>query len=141
MKKFLRNNSGVTMMEVLITVAVLAIVVVPCLSSFVVAQRGNVLARQTADTYTQASNLIEMLKGVELTDAEKSEGKKTWQEAVIEAMQAYDQAADAVTAFAEPHAIPGSTDGSVYLIVYVYEGALDQKPEGDTYLLKGVITQ
>ena len=62
MRKFLKNQKGVTMMEVLVTVALLAIVVVPCLSSFVMAQKGNVLAAQTYNEYTAAQNLMEELK-------------------------------------------------------------------------------
>ena len=62
MRKFLKNQKGVTMMEVLVTVALLAIVVVPCLSSFVMAQKGNVLAAQTYNKYTAAQNLMEELK-------------------------------------------------------------------------------
>ena len=49
-------------MEVLVTVALLAIVIVPCLSSFVMAQKGNALAAQTQNEYTQAQNLMEELK-------------------------------------------------------------------------------
>lgn len=63
MRKLLKNHKGLTMVEVLVTVALLAIVIVPCLSSFVVAQRGNVLAKQTYDEYTAAANLMEELKG------------------------------------------------------------------------------
>lgn len=128
MRKFLKNNSGVTMMEVLITVAILAIVVVPCLSSFVVAQRGNVLARQTADTYTQASNLIETLKGEEVTE--------TWSENILNAVNASrENTADGITAFAE---IPKDKN---YVIVYVYAGDLEvtEKPEDTEPILKGVI--
>ena len=62
MKKFIKNHKGVTMMEVLVTVALLAIVIVPCLSSFVMAQKGNALAAQTQNEYTQAQNLMEELK-------------------------------------------------------------------------------
>ena len=51
-------------MEVLVTVALLAIVIVPCLSSFVMAQKGNALAAQTQNEYTQAQNLMEELKGI-----------------------------------------------------------------------------
>ena len=62
MRRMLKNQKGLTMMEVLLTVALLAIVIVPCLSSFVVAQRGNVLAAQTRNEYTKAQNLMEELK-------------------------------------------------------------------------------
>lgn len=72
MRKFLKNQKGITMMEVLVTVALLAIVVVPCLSSFIVAQRGNVLAEQTYNEYTKASNLIEELKSLEFAKVEEA---------------------------------------------------------------------
>ncbi len=74
MRKLLKNHKGLTMVEVLVTVALLAIVIVPCLSSFVVAQRGNVLAKQTFDEYTAAANLMEELKGevVSCTTAEEA---------------------------------------------------------------------
>lgn len=62
MRKLLKNHRGVSMVEVLITVAILAIVVAPCLAAFVTAQRGNVLAKETAAQYTEASNLMEELK-------------------------------------------------------------------------------
>ena len=64
MKKFIKNHKGVTMVEVLVTVAMLAIVVAPCLSSFVMAQRGNVKAAETQAAYTAAANLMEELKGL-----------------------------------------------------------------------------
>lgn len=75
MKRLWKNHKGVTMMEVLVTVGILAIVVVPCLSSFIVAQRGNVLAKQTYNEYTQAANLIEELKG--MTDADVAQRLNT----------------------------------------------------------------
>ena len=62
MRKLLKNHRGVSMVEVLLTVAILAIVVAPCLAAFVTAQRGNVLAKETAAQYTEASNLMEELK-------------------------------------------------------------------------------
>ena len=63
MRRFFKNQQGITMIEVLVTVAILAIVVVPCLSAFVMAQKGNVKAAQTTDAYTEAANLMEELKG------------------------------------------------------------------------------
>lgn len=65
MKKLWKNHKGVTMMEVMVTIAMLGIVVVPCLSSFVIAQRGNVLAKQTYGEYTLAANLMEELKATD----------------------------------------------------------------------------
>ena len=65
MRKLWKNHKGVTMMEVMVTIAMLGIVVVPCLSSFVIAQRGNVLAKQTYGEYTLAANLMEELKATD----------------------------------------------------------------------------
>ena len=121
MKRFIKNNSGITMMEVLITVAILAIVVVPCLSSFVVAQRGNVLAKQTTEAYTQASNLMETLKGTEYSKENIL--------AVLNALRENDT--DGITAFA-------SINDS-YIIVSVYAGELDAEPTDVDPILKGVI--
>ena len=121
MKRLIKNNSGITMMEVLITVAILAIVVVPCLSSFVVAQRGNVLAKQTTEAYTQASNLMETLKGTEYSKENIL--------AVLNALRENDT--DGITAFA-------SINDS-YIIVSVYAGDLDAEPTDVDPILKGVI--
>ena len=121
MKRLIKNNSGITMMEVLITVAILAIVVVPCLSSFVVAQRGNVLAKQTTEAYTQASNLMETLKGTEYSEKNIC--------AVLNAL--YENKTDGITAFA------GVNDS--YTIVSVYVGELEEEPTDVDPILKGVI--
>ncbi len=64
MRKILKNHKGISMVEVLVTVALLAIVVVPCLSSFIVAQKGNVQAKKTYNEYTRAANLMEELKSL-----------------------------------------------------------------------------
>ena len=77
MKKFLKNQKGITMMEVLVTVGLLAIVIVPCLSSFVMAQRGNALASQVYYEYTEAQNLMETLKGIQVPEGE--DGLADWQ--------------------------------------------------------------
>lgn len=69
MRRLLKNHKGVTMMEVMVTIAMLGIVVVPCLSSFVIAQRGNVLAKQTYGEYTLAANLMEELKATDDVEA------------------------------------------------------------------------
>ena len=133
MKRFIKNNSGITMMEVLITVAILAIVVVPCLSSFVVAQRGNVLAKQTTEAYTQASNLMETLKGVQV--AENVEPTyAAWLDAVKSALTKYNESTEVITAFIEQ-----GEDGEPYLIVSVYAGELDAEPTDVDPILKGVI--
>ena len=119
MRKFLKNQKGVTMIEVLVTIAILAIVVVPCLSSFVMAQRGNVKAAETEQAYTAAANFMEELKG------DPSE-----LEALTPVMKDDVQIA---TAFSE--------EIDNYYIVTIYAGVLDDKPASSDIqpILKGVI--
>lgn len=123
MKKFLNNHKGVTMIEVLITVAILAIVVTPCLSAFVMAQRGNVKAAETQAAYTAAANLMEELKGA----------NSEWIDDIYNGPK-YDQNAN-ITVF-----IDKNMEGQLYYIVTIYEGDWTGNdvvlPE---YLLKGVI--
>ncbi len=120
MRKFLKNQKGVTMIEVLVTIAILAIVVAPCLSAFVMAQRGNVKAAETERVYTAAANFMEELKG------DPSE-----LEALTPVMKDDVQIA---TAFSE------KADDSYY-IVTIYAGVLDDKPASSDIkpILKGVI--
>lgn len=121
MKKFLNNHKGVTMIEVLITVAILAIVVTPCLSAFVMAQRGNVKAAETQAAYTAAANLMEELKG-NLGNNDK----------VL-----YDSD-KIITAFLTPQ----EGNAPEYYIVTIYAGEYGLEadiPEGVEPILKGVI--
>ncbi len=124
MKRFLKNQRGVTMMEVLVTVGLLAIVVVPCLSSFVMAQKGNALAKQTYQEYTDAVNLMEELKADAAQD-----GILDVEERVQELNGAYDR----ITATAEQN--------GTYYVITVYLGELsEQEIEQQTeYILKGVV--
>ena len=133
MRKFLKNQKGVTMIEVLVTIAILAIVVTPCLSAFVMAQRGNVKAAETKQAYTAAANLMEELKG----DAAKRSvvlkedvPEKKWVDSekkitVLYAMTTYE------------------TDGTekTYYTVTIYAGDYSETdvPEGVEPVLKGVI--
>ena len=131
MKKFFNNHKGVTMIEVLVTVAILAIVVAPCLSAFVMAQRGNVKAAETQATYTAAANLIEELKGIARAEqdvaerlAERLDGTKVNQNDGVHVVY---------------------KDCDTYWNVWVYAGedtnlALEtDDPVPDGYILKGVI--
>lgn len=131
MRKFLKNHKGVTMVEVLVTVAILAIVVAPCLSAFVMAQRGNVKAAETQAAYTAAANLMEELKG--------SQEKR---EAVF-SVEAPDETKwvnsdKTMTLFYEESTY--NTD-NVYYTVEIYVGDYSEKevPEGVEPILKGVI--
>ena len=138
MKKFLKNHKGVTMVEVLLTVAMLAIVVAPCLSAFVVAQRGNVLAKQTFDSYTVAANLIEELKSLDdMTLPERLDNE----EYTVNGVKINDH--DGVCVIYE--AVNDSNGTLAYYVVWIYNGEEDNyaKDEADVpegYILKGVIT-
>ena len=122
----MKNHKGVTMMEVMVTVAILGIVVAPCLSSFVIAQRGNVLAKQTYGEYTEAANVIESLKSV-------PEGS-TWAEQIEKEIQAVqDIETDNISVFGDFK----SSDS--YYEIRIYTGEHETEPEGQETILKGVI--
>lgn len=124
MRKFLKNQKGVTMIEVLVTIAILAIVVTPCLSAFVMAQRGNVKAAETKQAYTAAANLMEELKGT----------PKTIEEIIEEqgANKLYD-AEKNITVFFDK-------EGTQYYVVSIYTGEHSSKPDSDVEpIVKGVI--
>lgn len=125
MRKFLKNQKGVTMIEVLVTIAILAIVVVPCLSSFVMAQRGNVKAAETERVYTAAANFMEELKG----DASL----------LSEASGKLQDDGKVVTAFYV--ATTYDTDKTYYTVA-IYAGEHEQEPDqnsGIEPIIKGVI--
>lgn len=126
MRKFLKNQKGVTMIEVLVTIAILAIVVTPCLSAFVMAQRGNVKAAETKQAYTAAANLMEELKGGT---------PKTIEEIIEEqgANKLYD-AEKNITVFFDKE------EGTQYYVVSIYTGEHSSKPDSDVEpIVKGVI--
>ena len=133
MRKFLKNQKGVTMIEVLVTIAILAIVVTPCLSAFVMAQRGNVKAAETKQAYTAAANLMEELKG----DADKRSEvlkedvpEKKWVDSekkitVLYAMTTYETY---------------GTEKTYYTVtIYAGDYSATDVPEGVEPVLKGVI--
>ena len=120
MRRFWNNQKGVTMIEVLVTIAILAIVVTPCLSAFVMAQRGNVKAAETQQAYTAAANLMEELKGnlgnIDGTDVLYDSDK-------------------IITAFLTPQ----EENELEYYIVTIYAGEYEEIPEGVEPILEGVI--
>ena len=122
---FLKNHKGVSMVEVLVTVAMLAIVVVPCLSSFVMAQRGNAKAAETQAAYTAAANLMEELKG------EPSEVPKLFETSAIIYVKEHN-----LTAVRQQ-----TPSESGYYIVTIYAGNWTEEGQSlpDEYLIKGVI--
>ena len=135
---FLKNHKGVSMVEVLVTVAMLAIVVVPCLSSFVMAQRGNAKAAETQAAYTAAANLMEELKGLDDVDSVANR---------LDMEYPKD----------DPAVKPNKDDGirviyeavnegaTIYYKIWIYAGEGDNKMKEndsdvtDDYILKGVI--
>lgn len=137
MKKFIKNHKGVTMMEVLVTVALLAIVIVPCLSSFVMAQKGNALAAQTQNEYTQAQNLMEELKAIP-----SNNDVETWKGKIIEKINATTTDAggnpinDGISVFYD------YDNSHNYYEVRIYAGEFEEEPTGegaDQPIIKGVI--
>ncbi len=125
MRKLWKNHKGVTMIEVLVTVAILAIVVAPCLSAFVMAQRGNVRAAEVTNTYTAASNLMEELKG----------GMHTLSGDVGEFTKITGDD-NLVTAFCE------NKGGYYFVTIYAGTFEADEDPsEGTEPILEGVIVR
>ena len=59
MKGFRRNNRGLSLVELIVSVAILAIIVLPLLSSFVTATRTNVKARNKFRATNVADNIME----------------------------------------------------------------------------------
>ena len=134
MRKLLKNHKGVTMIEVLVTVAILAIVVVPCLSAFVMAQRGNVKAKETFETYTAAANLMESWK------SERAVPNDFFGETIEEGVlyRAYIEEEDLTVTCLRDKEV-----GLDYYIITIYAG---NWVEGDPqlpseYLIKGVVAQ
>lgn len=133
MRKFWKNHKGVTMVEVLVTVAILAIVVAPCLSAFVMAQRGNVKAAEAQAAYTAAANLMEELKGLPIGSIpDRLDNDKSKE----------INAGDGVHVIYEPVEKPDDT--IAYYTVWIYNGEGDntvkvEETVPDGYILKGVI--
>jgi prepilin-type N-terminal cleavage/methylation domain-containing protein len=134
MRKFWINQKGVTMIEVLVTIAILAIVVTPCLSAFVMAQRGNVKAAETQQAYTAAANLMEELKGVGIANV----GQRLDNGHEVDGVRVND--------FDGVHVIYNLVEGEKqYCEIWIYngEGANKDMKEAEflpqDYILKGVI--
>lgn len=68
--KFNKNNSGFTLLELLISVAILALIVIPILNSFLLSARLNAKANQKHRATMVAENVMEKLKGNTLDEIE-----------------------------------------------------------------------
>lgn len=90
-KKNLKSNKGFTLVEVLIAIAILAIIVVPLLRAFVVSANTNAKARRTMRATTLAQNVIEELKAYSLDEsAEQYLGRKTGNHVIDDAKESYE---------------------------------------------------
>ena len=66
--KRLKNNQGLTLVELIVSIAILAIIVLPLLTSFVQATRTNVKAKNKQYATEAAQNIMEGLQNVSLED-------------------------------------------------------------------------
>ena len=66
--KRLKNNQGLTLVELIVSIAILAIIVLPLLTSFVQATKTNVKAKNKQYATEAAQNIMEGLQNVSLED-------------------------------------------------------------------------
>ena len=66
--KRLKNNQGLTLVELIVSIAILAIIVLPLLTSFVQATKTNVKAKNKLHATEVAQNIMEGLQNVSLED-------------------------------------------------------------------------
>ena len=66
--KRLNNNKGLTLVELIVSVAILSIIVLPLLSSFVQATRTNVRAKNKQHAMETAQNILEGLQNTSIED-------------------------------------------------------------------------
>lgn len=79
-KKRQLNNSGFSLVEVLVAIVILAIISLPVLSTFSNAARINSKARRTENANTAINNIVEEAKITPLSDLLKGEGEYTYTE-------------------------------------------------------------
>ena len=82
-KKRQLNNSGFSLVEVLVAIVILAIISLPVLSTFSNAARINSKARRTENANTAINNIVEEAKITPLSDLLKGEGEYTYTEVKI----------------------------------------------------------
>ena len=66
--KRLKNNQGLTLVELIVSIAILAIIVLPLLTSFVQATKTNVKAKNKQYATEAGQNIMEGLQNVSLED-------------------------------------------------------------------------
>lgn len=78
-KKGKLNNSGFSLVEVLVAIVILAIISLPVLSTFTNAARINAKARRTENANTAINNIIEEAKDTQLDELIAGNGKYNYQ--------------------------------------------------------------
>ncbi len=74
---YLRNDDrGLTLIELLVSVAILAVIVVPCLSVFVTSARINAKTRESATAIGYATSILEELRGMSISEITEEFGGK-----------------------------------------------------------------
>ena len=73
------NNSGFSLVEVLVAIVILAIISLPVLSTFSNAARINVKARRTENANTAINNIVEEARIVSIDDLANGNGKYNYQ--------------------------------------------------------------
>ena len=68
MKQRKLNNVGFTLIEIILSIAILAILLVPALNSFVTAAKVNAKAQKNQKVTTLAQNIMESLKGMDIEE-------------------------------------------------------------------------
>lgn len=67
-KELRKNNSGFTLVELIVTVVILALVTAPFLSSFVTASKTNLKSRRIEDANQISQDIIEKFKGYDVAE-------------------------------------------------------------------------
>ena len=62
------NNAGFSLVELLVSMVILAIIVVPLLNSFLTAARTNAKAKRVLEATTAGQNLVERIKAQSVED-------------------------------------------------------------------------
>ena len=77
MRKLKNDDRGVTLVEIIVSIAILAIIVLPFLNAFVTATKTNVKAKNEMNATHLATNIME---GIEKNSMKRSEERRVGKE-------------------------------------------------------------